>query len=110
MLSCGFEREPELLPYRARAEEEDHDEGVREADFGAVNCAIPYGFEEDQGLLVGRIQDDLALQIFLSLCVRCGGLDDVTCVEIPGWLEGCPSLRTNGVYQTAVVIVFALLE
>ena len=62
VLPRRLEDEPELLTNGAGAEEEDHDEGVGEADFGAVDQPIANGFEEDEGLLVLRIQDDFALE------------------------------------------------
>ena len=65
MLSGRFEDEPEFLAHGAGAEEEDHDEGVGEAHFGAVDGAIADGFEEDEGLVVGGVEDDLALEVFL---------------------------------------------
>lgn len=43
---------PEFLTHRAGAEEEDHDQGVWEAHFDAVDEAISDGFEEDQRLMV----------------------------------------------------------
>ena len=52
MLSGCFVDEPEFLAHGAGAEEEDHDEGVREAHFGAVYGAIAQRFEEDERLLV----------------------------------------------------------
>ena len=67
MLPCGFEDEPELFTHGAGAEEEDHDESVREADFGAVDGAIADGFEEDERLLVLWVEDDFALDVVL-LC------------------------------------------
>lgn len=66
MLSCRFVDEPELFSHRAGAEEKDHDEGVGEADFGAVDEAIADGFEEDERLVIGWVEDDLALDVFLE--------------------------------------------
>ena len=65
MLPRGFEDEPEFLADGAGAEEEDHDEGVREADFGAVDEAVAECFEEDEGLMVARVEYDFALEVGL---------------------------------------------
>ena len=46
MRSCRFEDEFYLLAECARAEEEDHDEGVGEAHFGAVDSAVAGRFED----------------------------------------------------------------
>lgn len=40
------------------AEEKDHDQRVRETDFCAVDEAIADGFEEGEGSVVGRVEDD----------------------------------------------------
>ena len=37
-----------------------------EADFGAVDCAIADGFEEDKRLVVIGIEDDLAFDVLLD--------------------------------------------
>lgn len=58
MLACGFEDEGDFFAYCAGAEEEDHDEGVGEADFGAVDGAIADSFEEGEGGFVLRVEDD----------------------------------------------------
>lgn len=65
VLPRGLVDEPELLAYGAGAEEEDHDERVGEADFGAVDEAVADGFEQDEGLVVGGVEDDFALDILL---------------------------------------------
>ena len=65
MLPSCFEDEPQLLSHWTRAEEEDHDQRVWEADLGAVDGAIADGFEEDEGLLVRRIEEDFAFNITL---------------------------------------------
>lgn len=59
MQSGCFEDGQELLSYCSRAEEEDHHQSMWEADFDAVDEAISDGFEEDQRLVVFRIEDDL---------------------------------------------------
>ena len=46
MLARGFEDEQQFLAHGAGAEEEDHDESVGEADFGAVDGAVAGGFED----------------------------------------------------------------
>ena len=61
MLSGCFVDEPEFLAHGAGAEEEDHDEGVREAHFGAVDGAIAERFEEDERLLVFGVEEDIFL-------------------------------------------------
>lgn len=65
MLPRRFVDEPELLTDGAGAEEEDHDHGVGKADFGAVDEAIADGFEEDEGLMVGWVEDDFAFDLLL---------------------------------------------
>lgn len=44
---------------------------MREADFDAVDEAISDGFEEDEGLVVFWVEDDLlklALRLYISCC------------------------------------------
>lgn len=53
----GAEDEVGLLPEAARAEEEDHDEGVREAHLGAVHGAIARGLHDGQQVVVRRVED-----------------------------------------------------
>lgn len=55
MLLGGFEDGGELGRQGTRAEEEDHDEGVWEADFRAVDSAIADGFEKGERGLVGWV-------------------------------------------------------
>jgi len=43
---------------RAFAEEECHDEGVGEADFGAVDEAIADGFDEGEYVVVLGVEDE----------------------------------------------------
>lgn len=74
VLPRGLEDEPQLLSKGAASEEEDHDEGMGEADFRPVDGAIADGLEEDEGLFVSWIEEDLALDVILE-----GWLD--------GWLE-----------------------
>ena len=62
MLPRRFEDEPEFFAQGAGAEEEDHHQRVREAHFGAVDGAVAEGFEEDQGLLVGGVEEDVAFE------------------------------------------------
>jgi len=64
VLPCRFEDEPEFFPEGAGAEEENHDEGVGKADFGAVDEAIADGFEEDEGVVEARVED-YALELLL---------------------------------------------
>lgn len=65
MLARSFIYEGQLFAHCTGAEEEDHDEGVGEADFGAVDQTVADGFEEDEGLVVGRVEEDFALDIAL---------------------------------------------
>ena len=70
MLPCCLEDEPELLTKGAGAEEKDHDEGMRKTDFGAVDGAIADGFEKDERLMVFGVEDDLALDVALSIVLE----------------------------------------
>jgi hypothetical protein len=47
-----------FLTERPRAEEEDHDEGVGEAHFRAVDGAVARCFEEREDVVVGWVFDD----------------------------------------------------
>jgi len=67
VLPRGFEDEPEFLSEGAGAEEEDHDESVGKADFGAVDEAIADGFEEDEGVVEARVKD-YAFELLLLWC------------------------------------------
>lgn len=76
VLPCGFEDCPYFFAEGSGFEEEDHDEGMREADFGAVDEAIAQGFEEDEGLVVGGVEDDFALEVGLGgVLLGCAGND-----------------------------------
>ena len=68
VLPRRFEDEPEFFAQGAGAEEEDHYEGVGEADFGAVDGAIAQGFEEGEGLVVGGVEEDVAFEGGLGCC------------------------------------------
>lgn len=57
----GAQDEPGLVAQRALAEEEDHDEGVGEADLCAVDGAVARALDDGQGVVVRRLVDD-ALQ------------------------------------------------
>ena len=48
MLSRRLVHQPEFFPHRARAEQEDHHQGMREADFCAVDGAVAGGFENGE--------------------------------------------------------------
>jgi hypothetical protein len=87
VLPCRFEDEPELLTNGSGAEEEDHDEGVREADFGAVDGAIADGFEKDERLVVFGVEDDFAFDVVLVM-----SLGPINCVVT----------RTNGILEALV--------
>lgn len=58
MLPRRSEYHLDLLLQGAGSEEEDHDQSVGEAHFGAVDGAIADGFEEDEGLFVFGVEDD----------------------------------------------------
>lgn len=62
----GAEDERDLGAEAAVPEEEDHDERVREAHFGAVDEAIAEGFDEREEVVVAGVEDDL---LEGSLCV-----------------------------------------
>lgn len=57
MLSCRFEDELELLLYWSGPEEQDHDQGMWEADFGAVDQAITDCLDEHKRIVELRIKD-----------------------------------------------------
>lgn len=59
MVPRGAQHERQLLPEGAGAEEEDHDERVGEADFGAVDGAVAGRLEQGEDIVVGRVADDL---------------------------------------------------
>jgi hypothetical protein len=65
MLSSSFVDQPNLFPYGAGPEEEYHNQGVWEAHFCAVDEAIADGFDEDERLVVARVEDEL-LQLVLG--------------------------------------------
>lgn len=52
------EHEVALLPDRARAEQEDHHQGVREPHLGAVDCAIAGALADGEEVAVRRVEDD----------------------------------------------------
>ena len=53
-----FEDERDLLSEGAAPEEEDHYQGVGEADFGAVDGAVAGGFEDGEEGVEGRVGED----------------------------------------------------
>lgn len=53
----------------AGAEEEHHDEGVRESDFRAVDGAVARGFHDREEVVVGRVH-------YYALDGCLGGLED----------------------------------
>lgn len=61
MLPCGFVDELDLLLHGAGPEEEDHDQRMREADFGAIDQAIADGFDEYERVVVLGVEDDVLL-------------------------------------------------
>ena len=65
VLAGGLEDEPAFGAEGAGAEEEDHDEGVGEAHFCAVDDAIADAFDEGEDVVVLRVEDD-ALERFLE--------------------------------------------
>ena len=58
MCSSSFEDQSDFLSKAAAAEEEDHDEGVGEADFGAVHGAIAGGFKDAEEWVEGGGEDE----------------------------------------------------
>lgn len=92
MLTCRFENEPELFADGAGAEEHDHDEGVWEADFGAVDEAIADGFDEDEGLVVFGVEDDFLEFVLEAISVRLSSHMVVKVCRL-GLLVGHPSCR-----------------
>ena len=58
MLARCFQDEVQLFTQGARAEEEDHDEGVGKAHFGAVDGAIAGRFDDGKKRLEGRVEDN----------------------------------------------------
>lgn len=53
----GAEDEVDLLAEGPRAEEEDHDERVREADLGAVDGAVARALDDGEQVMVSRVED-----------------------------------------------------
>jgi hypothetical protein len=60
----GAKDEVDLLPKASRAEQEDHDERVREAHLCSVDGAIARALDDGEEVLVRRVEDD-AFQGFL---------------------------------------------
>lgn len=58
MLAGGLVDEAELLLDGAGAEEQDHDEGMGEADFCAIDGAIAGALDDGEQVMVGRVEDD----------------------------------------------------
>lgn len=58
MRSRGFKHRGHLLPECTGAEEEDHDEGVGEADFGAVDEAVAETFDDGEDVMVLGVEDE----------------------------------------------------
>ena len=61
----GFVDESELLSKGPGSEEEDHDEGVREADFGTVDSTIAGCFEEGEVVGIFRVEYDIVYGVLL---------------------------------------------
>jgi len=57
LLGC-FEHKPDLFSKRSRSEQEDHDQGVREAHFGTVDSSIASGFENGEKRGKVGVKDD----------------------------------------------------
>lgn len=72
-----------LLLQGAGPEKEDHDQGVGEAHFGAVDGAIADGFEEDEGLFVFGVEDD-ALEGGLGRTVSACCIGSIANGVLPG--------------------------
>ena len=58
MLACGFDDLGELLAVGAGAEEEDHDEGVGEADLGTVDEPITRGLDDGEEIVVDGVAEE----------------------------------------------------
>lgn len=67
-MAGGFEDEEEFLAEGAIAEEEDHNEGVREADFGAVDEAVAGTFEDGEDRVEGGGHDDWVDEFLKTIC------------------------------------------
>lgn len=63
----SLEDEAEFFAHTAGAEQEDHDEGVGEADFGAIDEAVADCLDEGERGMVAGVED-YALQG--GLCLR----------------------------------------
>lgn len=64
MLPSGFVYEFAFLPEGAVAKQEDHDEGVRETDFCAVDEAVADGFDEHEDVMVFRVEENGVYSFF----------------------------------------------
>lgn len=58
MRARRFENQSELLAECSGSEEQDHDEGMREAHFGAVDGSIAGTLDDSKEVLVLRVEDD----------------------------------------------------
>lgn len=67
MLFCCLEYKANLLLPRSFAEQYDHDQSMRESNFGAVDSTIPGGFEDSKEGCQIRVEDD-GLGVMLSSC------------------------------------------
>lgn len=54
----GAQYEVDLLAHGAGAEQEDHDEGMREAHLGAVDGAVACALDDGQQVAVRRVEED----------------------------------------------------
>lgn len=95
MLAGRFEDEPGFGAEGAGAEEEDHDEGVGEAHFCAVDDAIADAFDEGEDLVVLGVEDD-ALERFLEVEVLVVGGTVLAGESLPRARGVCP--LSGGMY------------
>lgn len=58
MLFRGLQHEPDLLSKRSLSEQKDHDQRMREADFGSVDGAIAGGFDDGEERGEVGVQND----------------------------------------------------
>lgn len=54
----GAQHEVDLLAHGAGSEQEDHDEGVREAHLGAVDGAVARALDDGQQVAVRRVEEN----------------------------------------------------
>lgn len=94
MLDDGGEK----LNLRSRAKEKDHDEGMREADLGAIDDTVANGLDEGEGPMVAGVQDDALERGLVELSASkddCADGDrDLESLEMVG--HACRVLQVSG--------------